>query len=192
MKRVMSIATSDSGAGAGIQADLKAFLRCGVYGTTAIVATTTQSTVGVTDIYPFPPRVATAQIEAVVEDIGADAVKTGMLFNAPIISAVADDGRGNAAPTNVTPPIRQAFRFCRFPDEQVTPRHPTSRCMCAVRLTEPARDRRSDPVSRPRNGASGMLTLLRPNAPQRGGIPAPRTLRESRRKGAREEVKMPV
>jgi len=90
LKRVMSIATSDSGAGAGIQADLKAFLRCGVYGTTAVVATTAQNTVGVTDIYPFPPRVAAAQIEAVVEDIGADAVKTGMLFNAGIISAVAE------------------------------------------------------------------------------------------------------
>ena len=86
---MMSIATSDSGAGAGIQADLKAFLRCGVYGTTAIVATTAQNTVGVTDIYPFPPEVAVKQIEAVVEDIGADAVKTGMLFNAGIISAVA-------------------------------------------------------------------------------------------------------
>ena len=58
MKRVMSVATSDSGAGAGIQADLKAFLRCGVYGTTAIVATTAQNTVGVTDVFPFPPEVA--------------------------------------------------------------------------------------------------------------------------------------
>ena len=85
----MSIATSDSGAGAGIQADLKAFLRCGVYGTTAIVATTAQNTVGVTAIYPFPPEVAMRQIEAVVSDIGADATKTGMLFNAGIISAVA-------------------------------------------------------------------------------------------------------
>jgi hydroxymethylpyrimidine/phosphomethylpyrimidine kinase len=90
MKRVMSIATSDSGAGAGIQADLKTFLRCGVYGTTAIVATTAQNTVGVTDIYAFPPEVATQQIEAIVSDIGADAVKTGMLFNAGIISAVAE------------------------------------------------------------------------------------------------------
>jgi hydroxymethylpyrimidine/phosphomethylpyrimidine kinase len=90
MQRVLSIATSDAGAGAGIQADLKAFLRCGVYGTTAIVATTAQNTVGVTDIYPFPPKVAVEQIEAVVSDIGADGVKTGMLFNAGIISAVAE------------------------------------------------------------------------------------------------------
>jgi hydroxymethylpyrimidine/phosphomethylpyrimidine kinase len=89
MRRVMSVATSDSGAGAGIQADLKAFLRCGVYGTTAIVATTAQNTVGVRDIFPFPPRVAVEQIEAIVEDIGADATKTGMLFNSGIISAVA-------------------------------------------------------------------------------------------------------
>jgi hydroxymethylpyrimidine/phosphomethylpyrimidine kinase len=89
LRRVMSIATSDSGAGAGIQADLKAFLRCGVYGTTAIVATTAQNTTSVTDIYAFPPEVATRQIETLVSDIGADAVKTGMLFNAEIISAVA-------------------------------------------------------------------------------------------------------
>ena len=86
----MSIATSDSGAGAGIQADLKAFLRCGVYGTTAIVATTAQNTVGVTDIFAFPPEVGVRQIEAIVSDIGADATKTGMLFNAGIISAVAE------------------------------------------------------------------------------------------------------
>ncbi len=108
MKRVMSIATSDSGAGAGIQADLKAFLRCGVYGTTAVVATTAQNTVGVTDIYPFPPRVATAQIEAIVEDIGADAVKTGMLFNAGIISAVAEAVGRLRLPNLVVDPVMVA------------------------------------------------------------------------------------
>ena len=105
MKRVMSIATSDSGAGAGIQADLKAFLRCGVYGTTAIVATTAQNTVGVADIHPFPPRVAVAQIEAIVEDIGADAVKTGMLFNAGIISAVAEALERLRLPNLVVDPV---------------------------------------------------------------------------------------
>src|SRR3712207_2416183 len=104
----MSIATSDSGAGAGIQADLKAFLRCGVYGTTAVVATTAQNTVGVSDIYPFPPRVATAQIEAVVEDIGTDAVKTGMLFNAEIISAVAEAMGRLRLPNLVVDPVMVA------------------------------------------------------------------------------------
>ena len=108
MKRVLSIATSDSGAGAGIQADLKAFLRCGVYGTTAIVATTAQNTVGVTDIYPFPPQIAVEQIEAVVSDIGADAVKTGMLFNAPIISAVAETVGRMRLPNVVVDPVMVA------------------------------------------------------------------------------------
>ncbi len=108
MKRAMSIATSDSGAGAGIQADLKAFLRCGVYGTTAIVATTAQNTVGVTDIYAFPPRVAVQQIEAIVSDIGADAVKTGMLFNAGIISAVAETIGRLRLPNLVVDPVMVA------------------------------------------------------------------------------------
>ncbi len=104
----MSVATSDSGAGAGIQADLKAFLRCGVYGTTAIVATTAQNTVGVADIHAFPPQVATEQIEAVVSDIGADAVKTGMLFNADIISAVAASVERLRLPNVVVDPVMVA------------------------------------------------------------------------------------
>jgi hydroxymethylpyrimidine/phosphomethylpyrimidine kinase len=108
LKRVMSIATSDSGAGAGIQADLKAFLRCSVYGTTAIVATTAQNTVGVTDIYAFPPQVAVEQMEAVVSDIGADAVKTGMLFNAAIISAVAQAIDRLRLPNVVVDPVMVA------------------------------------------------------------------------------------
>lgn len=108
MKRVLSVATSDSGAGAGIQADLKAFLRCGVYGTTAIVATTAQNTVGVNAIFPLPPHVAVEQIEAVAEDIGADAVKTGMLFNAEIISAVAGAVRRFELPNVVVDPVMVA------------------------------------------------------------------------------------
>ncbi|MGI8910859.1 MAG: bifunctional hydroxymethylpyrimidine kinase/phosphomethylpyrimidine kinase [Rubrobacteraceae bacterium] len=108
MKRVMSIATSDSGAGAGIQADLKAFLRCGVYGTTAIVATTAQNTVGVTGIHALPPEVAVEQIEAIASDIGADAVKTGMLFNAGIISAVAEAVERLGLPNLVVDPVMVA------------------------------------------------------------------------------------
>jgi len=108
LKRVMSIATSDSGAGAGIQADLKSFLRCGVYGTTAIVATTAQNTVGVTGIHALPPEVAVEQIEAVASDIGADAVKTGMLFNAGIISAVAEAAERLGLPNLVVDPVMVA------------------------------------------------------------------------------------
>jgi len=104
----MSIATSDSGAGAGIQADLKAFLRCGVYGTTALVATTAQNTVGVTGIHALPPEVVVDQIEAIVSDIGANAVKTGMLFNAPIISAVAEAVDRLSLPNVVVDPVMVA------------------------------------------------------------------------------------
>jgi hydroxymethylpyrimidine/phosphomethylpyrimidine kinase len=88
--RVLSIASSDSGGGAGIQADLKAFARCGAHGMSAIVALTAQNTLGVTAIHEVPPEFARAQIDAVLDDIGADAAKTGMLFSAPLIEAVAD------------------------------------------------------------------------------------------------------
>ena len=108
MKTVMSIATSDSGGGAGIQADVKAFARCSVHGTTAIVATTAQNTVGVDGIFAFPPQVVVDQIEAVVSDIGADAVKTGMLFNAEIISAVAEIIRRLKLPNLVVDPVMVA------------------------------------------------------------------------------------
>ena len=88
--RVLTIASSDSGGGAGIQADLKAFARCGAHGMSAIVALTAQNTLGVTAIQELPPAFVRAQIDAVLDDIGADAAKTGMLFSAPLIEAVAD------------------------------------------------------------------------------------------------------
>ena len=85
----MTIAGSDSGGGAGIQADLKAFARCGVHGATAITAITAQNTVGVSAIHPVPPEIVLAQVRAVAEDIGIDAVKVGMLGTAPVTEAVA-------------------------------------------------------------------------------------------------------
>ncbi len=87
--RVLSIAGSDSGGGAGIQADLKAFAACGVHGMTAITAITAQNTVGVIAVHAVPPEVIEAQARAVREDIGIDAVKIGMLGNVPTIEAVA-------------------------------------------------------------------------------------------------------
>jgi hydroxymethylpyrimidine/phosphomethylpyrimidine kinase len=87
--RVLSIAGSDSGGGAGIQADLKAFARCGVHGMTAITAITAQSTVGVTSVEMVSPEMVLAQVRAVVRDIGVDAVKVGMLGTAEVTHAVA-------------------------------------------------------------------------------------------------------
>src|ERR1044071_5256327 len=86
---VLSIAGSDSGGGAGIQADLKAFARCGVHGMTAIAALTAQNTVGVTGVHTVPAEFIVEQVRAVAEDIGVDAVKIGMLGTAATVEAVS-------------------------------------------------------------------------------------------------------
>jgi hydroxymethylpyrimidine/phosphomethylpyrimidine kinase len=86
--RLLTIAGSDSGGGAGIQADLKAFARCGAHGMSAITAITAQNTVAVTAVYPLPPEAIVEQVRAVVDDIGVDAVKIGMLGTTETIDAV--------------------------------------------------------------------------------------------------------
>lgn len=90
MPVALTIAGSDSGGGAGIQADLKVFFALGCHGTSALTALTAQNTVGVTGIHEVPPEFVTRQIDAVAEDIGVNAAKTGMLASAPIVEAVAE------------------------------------------------------------------------------------------------------
>jgi hydroxymethylpyrimidine/phosphomethylpyrimidine kinase len=101
----LAIAGSDSGGGAGIQADLKAFARCGVHGMTAITALTAQNTVGVEMVEPVSPEMIVAQIEAVASDIGVDAVKIGMLADEATIEAVVDGLELLDAPPVVVDPV---------------------------------------------------------------------------------------
>src|SRR5439155_1210195 len=88
--RALTIATSDSGGGAGIQADLKAFAAAGCHGMSVLVALTAQNTTSVTDVHTLPPDFVRAQLDAVFDDIGVDAAKTGMLFSRGLIETVAD------------------------------------------------------------------------------------------------------
>jgi hydroxymethylpyrimidine/phosphomethylpyrimidine kinase len=106
--RALTIAGSDSGGGAGIQADLKTFAAFGVYGASAITAVTAQNTVGVRAIHEIPPEIVAAQIDAVLDDIGADAAKTGMLSSVAIIEAVADRLRAHAPLALVVDPVMVA------------------------------------------------------------------------------------
>jgi len=101
----LTIAGSDSGGGAGIQADLKTFAAHGVFGTTAITAVTAQNTRGVVSWQALPADFVTAQIETVVGDLGADAVKIGMLANAAIVEAVAAAVRALDLPQVVVDPV---------------------------------------------------------------------------------------
>ena len=101
--RCLTIATSDSGGGAGIQADLKAFAAAGCHGSSALVALTAQNTVGVTAIHELPPGFVLAQLEAVCDDIGADAAKTGMLFSRTLIETVAGFLEEHPVPLVVDP-----------------------------------------------------------------------------------------
>jgi hydroxymethylpyrimidine/phosphomethylpyrimidine kinase len=101
--RALTIATSDSGGGAGVQADVKAFAAAGVHGTSALVALTAQNTTAVTAVHELPPAFIRAQLDAVFSDIGVDAAKTGMLFSRTIIETVADFLERHPVPLVVDP-----------------------------------------------------------------------------------------
>jgi hydroxymethylpyrimidine/phosphomethylpyrimidine kinase len=118
MKRALTIAGSDSGGGAGIQADLKTFAAHGVYGTCAITALTAQNTLGVSAVYNIPADMVVAQIEAVASDIGTDAVKTGMLSTAAIVEAVAASIADLDLPRVVVDPVMVAKGGARLLDDE--------------------------------------------------------------------------
>ncbi|MDQ1495434.1 MAG: hydroxymethylpyrimidine/phosphomethylpyrimidine kinase [Actinomycetota bacterium] len=101
--RVLTIAGSDSGGGAGIQADLKTMLACGVHGMSVVTAVTAQNSVGVQGYWELPPVAVTAQLDSVLADIGVDAVKTGMLASSGLVSLVADVLRDIGVPVVVDP-----------------------------------------------------------------------------------------
>ncbi len=106
--RALTIAGSDSGGGAGIEADLKTFTALGVYGMVALTSVTAQNTVAVTGIHDLPPDIVVQQIDAVASDIGVDAAKTGMLSNAAIVEAVADRVAAHGIRNLVVDPVMVA------------------------------------------------------------------------------------
>lgn len=108
MKRALTIAGSDSGGGAGIQADLKTFAARGVFGMSVLTALTAQNTVGVQGVYEIPIEFIAQQIDSVATDIGTDAVKTGMLSSAPIVKVVADKVREHKLAPLVVDPVMVA------------------------------------------------------------------------------------
>lgn len=101
----MTIAGSDSGGGAGIQADLKTFAAMGVFGTSAVTALTAQNTTGVTGVHTVPAEFVVAQISAILDDLPVAAVKTGMLATAPILAAVAELAAAGRLPNLVVDPV---------------------------------------------------------------------------------------
>jgi hydroxymethylpyrimidine/phosphomethylpyrimidine kinase len=108
MPVALTIAGSDSGGGAGIQADLKTFTMLGVYGASVLTSITAQNTLGVQGIHDLPPEFVALQIDSVMSDIGANACKTGMLSNAGIVAAVADGIRRHGVRNLVVDPVMVA------------------------------------------------------------------------------------
>jgi hydroxymethylpyrimidine/phosphomethylpyrimidine kinase len=118
--RCLTIATSDSGGGAGIQADLKAFAKLGCHGMSAIVALTAQSTTEVRAVHEAPPDFIRAELQVLFEDIGVDAAKTGMLFSTAIIETVADFLGGRDVPLVVDPVLVAASGAKLLQDDAVS------------------------------------------------------------------------
>ena len=149
--RVLTIAGSDSGGGAGIQADLKTFSAIGCYGMSVITALTAQNTQGVNGIHAVPPAFAVEQIDAVLSDIGTDAIKIGMLYSAELIEAVAEALKKHGVDNIVLDPVMvaqsgdkllqddaiEAIKMHLMPlADVVTPNIPEASVLCERKLKE--------------------------------------------------------
>ncbi len=159
---VLTIAGSDSGGGAGIQADLKTFAALGVYGTSVITAVTAQNTLGVTRVHAIPVDVIEAQIDAVVSDIGADAVKTGMLADGRIARAVAVKLR------------QYRFRFVVV--------DPVMVATSGARLLEP------DAIETYRRELLPLATVITPNVPEAEALLGTRITDQASQKAATQKL----
>ena len=158
--RVLSIAGSDSGGGAGIQADLKTFAALGCFGMTAITALTAQNTLGVRAIHSVPAQMLRDQIDAVVEDIGVDAVKIGMLHSADTVDTVAQAIDRHGLRLIVLDPVMMSTSGARLIDDQaqaVLVRELFRR----VALVTPNLDEAALLVGRPLTSEAGMETAAR-------------------------------
>ncbi|WP_028559717.1 bifunctional hydroxymethylpyrimidine kinase/phosphomethylpyrimidine kinase [Paenibacillus pinihumi] len=149
LPRALTIAGSDSGGGAGIQADLKTFQELGVYGMSALTAITAQNTTGVQAVYPLKPEEVVQQIRSIGSDIGTDALKTGMLFSSEIIRAIAGEVKAQGWTRLVVDPVMiakggaallrddavQAMREELFPlAEIVTPNIPEAEVLTSMEI----------------------------------------------------------
>lgn len=172
--RILVVAGSDSGGGAGIQADIKTITALGAYAATAITALTAQNTTGVHEILPVPPAFIARQIELVLSDIGADAIKTGMLGDAAAVEAIADALCGYPAPL-VLDPVIAAKGGARLLAEQgvavlkrrlvplaavITPNLPEAEVLAGMAIPD---------LPAMRHAASALLTLGAPAVLLKGG-----------------------
>lgn len=158
--RVLSIAGSDSGGGAGIQADLKTIAALGCFGMTAITALTAQNTLGVRSIHPVPLQILADQIDAVVEDIGVDAVKIGMLHSAETVRTVADALRRHRLGPVVLDPVMIATSGAVLIDQQAVDVL-VRELFPLVALVTPNLDEASLLVGRPLRSEADMETAAR-------------------------------
>jgi len=151
LARALTIAGSDSGGGAGIQADLKTFHQLGVYGMSALTAITAQNTLGVAAVYPLSVEAVAQQIEEVLRDIGTDALKTGMLFDAAIITTVAEKIRQHDVKHVVVDPVMVAKGGAKLLQDEaiealktqllplamvVTPNLPEAECLTGMTIKD--------------------------------------------------------